>query len=192
MKTGKTAEIRHAATLGISQGRAATVGATVKTKIERGDRYSAPEVYSLEITVCEVLRGKGARERLKTKGISKSMTKTGFEPVLVRIRFGYFSKGRGFGYRTEPYKITEGCFVAVSPDGKTEYEIPAMRRQPQPALLNTPFFPGDMKEGWIVLQAPEGAEDLFLIFNRDYRENIYGFWGPVWFRFFPLRPWKDM
>ena len=186
MKTGKTVERRDTATLGISQGRAAPVGTTVKTKIERGDRYSAPEVYNLEITICEVLRGKGARERLKTEGISKPVIKAGLEPLLMRIRFGYFSKGRGFGHKKEPYKITEGCFVAVSPDGKTEYEILIMMRQPQPPLLNTPFFPGDIKEGWIALQTPEGEKGVFLIFKRDYRENAYGFWGPVWFQLFPL------
>ena len=96
------------------------------------------------------------------------------------------AKDAGSVTEKEPYKITEGCFVAVSPDGKTEYEILIMMRQPQPPLLNTPFFPGDIKEGWIALQTPEGEKGVFLIFKRDYRENAYGFWGPVWFQLFPL------
>ena len=139
MKAGKTSERRDGATLGTGKGLAAPVGATVKTKIERGDRYSTPEVYNLEITICEVLRGKGARDRLKAEGVSNLVTKAGFESVLVRVRLGYFSKGRGFVHQREPYEITEDCFVAVSQDGKTEYEIPVMREQPKPPLINTLF-----------------------------------------------------
>ena len=40
---------------GNSRDRAAPLGITIKTKIERGDRYSAPEIYNLEITVLEVV-----------------------------------------------------------------------------------------------------------------------------------------
>jgi len=187
MEVGKTAERRDVVTLGTGKDRAAEVGTTIKTKIERGDRYSAPEVYNLEISICEVLRGEGALEHLGKKGVSTLVLKAEFELVLVRVRFGFFSKGRGFGHQREPYKITEDCFAAVSPDGITEYEIPTMKRQPQPALINTPFVPGDVREGWVAFQIPEGEERAFLIFKRDYTENAYGFWGPVWFQLFPGR-----
>ena len=186
MKARKTAERRDVVTLGTGKDRAAEVGTTIRTKIERGDRYSAPEVYNLEIAICEVLRGKGALEHLRMDGVSKLVTKVGFELVLVRVRFGFFSKGRRFGHQREPYEITKGCFVAVSPDGNTEYEIPIMKRQPQPPLINMPFMPGDVKEGWVALQVPEGEERALLIFKRDYSENAYGFWGPVWFQLFSL------
>ncbi len=181
MEAGKTAEKRDA-TLGSRRNRAAPVGMTVKTKIEGGDRYSAPEIYNLEITVLEVLRGKGAWDRIRAAGVFDPALKAGFENILARIKFGYFSKGRGFGHEKEPYEIEEDYFATVSADGKTEYAIPSVTRQPQPQLINIPFTSGDVKEGWIALQVPEGERGAFLIFKREYRENAYGFWGPVWFK----------
>lgn len=167
---------------GTSKDRAAPLGMTVKTKIERGDRYSAPEIYNLEITVLEVLRGKGTQKLKRSEGASEPDLKTGFEPLFVHIRFGYFSKGRGFGQLNEPYEIPERGFVAVSGDGKTEYKPLLLLSQPQPRLIHMVISPGEIKEGWVALQVPEKQNESFLIFKRDYNKNSYGFWGPVWFR----------
>ena len=171
-------------TLGNSRDRAAPVGMTVKTKIERGDRYSAPEIYNLEITVLNLLRGKEAWDRIGSQGASESDFKAGFEPILTYIRFGYFSKGRGFRNRNETYKIAEASFIAISGDGKIEYEVPSLVKQPQPQLINIPIIPGDIKEGWIALQVFQGEKEPFLLFRREYSRNTYGFWGPVWFQLF--------
>jgi hypothetical protein len=167
---------------GYSRDRGAPLGITVKTKIERGDRYSAPEIYNLEITVLEVVRGKEAWERLRAEGVLQDDFKAGFEPCLIRIKFGYYQKGRGFGHDKSPYEIPDDAFRALSKDGETEYPIPSSGNQPLPQLLNTPFMAGDIKEGWILLQIPEGEEKPLLTFKRDHRENAYGFWGPVWFQ----------
>ncbi|KPK88556.1 MAG: hypothetical protein AMJ94_14735 [Deltaproteobacteria bacterium SM23_61] len=167
---------------GNSRDRAASLGTTVKTKIERGDRYSAPEIYNLEITVLEVVRGKEAWDRIRAEGTFQDDFKAGFEPCLIRIKFGYFKKGRGFGHNKSPYEIPDDAFRALSQDGETEYPIPSSPEQPRPRLSKTPFISGDIKEGWILLQVPEGEERPLLTFKRDYRENAYGFWGPVWFQ----------
>lgn len=165
-----------------SRDRAASLGTTVKTKIERGDRYSAPEVYNLEITVLDVVRGKEAWDRIRVEGASQDDFKAGFEPFLIRVKFGYFKKGRGFGHNKSPYEIPDDAFRALSQDGETEYPIPSSGDQPRPRLLNAPFISGDVKEGWILLQIPEREKKPLLIFKRDYRENVYGVWGPVWFQ----------
>ena len=174
---------RHG-TWGSSRDRAAPVGMTVKTKIERGDRYSAPEIYNLEITVLQLLRGKEAWDRIGPQDAFESDFKAGFEPILTYLRFGYFSKGRGFRRRSEPYKIAESSFIAISGDGKMEYEVPSLEKQPQPQLINMPMTPGDIKEGWIALQVFQREKKPFLLFKREYSRNTYGFWGPVWFKLF--------
>jgi hypothetical protein len=170
--------------LGSSQDRPAPMGVTVKTKIERGDRYSAPEVYHLEVTLLEFVRGKDAWERIKAEGLSDRPPEAGFEYILARIRVGYYCKARGFKRAGEAYRIAAGQFVAVSPDGKTEYHVPTLQRQPQQELIEIPFSPGDSREGWVVLQAEENAEKPLLIFHREYAENVYGVWGPVWFQLY--------
>jgi hypothetical protein len=170
-------------TSGNSRDRAASLGTTVKTKIERGDRYSAPQIYNLEITVLEVVRGKEAWDRIGAEGVPQDDFKAGFEPCLVRIKFGYFQKGRGFGHDKAAYHIPGDAFTAQSPDG-IEYPILSSKDQPRFQLLKTPFISGDIKEGWILLQVPEEEDRPLLTFKRDYRENAYGFWGPVWFKLF--------
>jgi hypothetical protein len=168
-------------TPGTSRDRAASLGTTVKTKIERGDRYSAPEIFNLEITVLEVVRGKEAWDRIGAEEAPQDDFKAGFELCLIRIRFGYFQKGRGFGHDKSPYHIPGDAFTARSPDG-IEYPILSSGDPPRLQLLKTPFISGDIKEGWIHLQVPEEEDSPFLTFKRDYRENAYGFWGPVWFQ----------
>ena len=170
--------------LGSSQDHPAPVGVTVKTKIERGDRYSAPEIYNLEITLLEVVHGKEAIERIKAQGVSNKLPKAGYEYILVRIRFGYFSKARGFGHAHEAYRIGDGSFSATSADGNTEYEIPSVIRQPQPQLVGISFSAGESREGWIVLQVPETEKEPLLSFHREYAENVYGVWGSVWFQLY--------
>jgi hypothetical protein len=160
------------------------LGTTVKTKIERGDRYSAPEITNLEITVHEVVRGKDAWDRIISEGTFQGDFKGGFEPCLVRIKFGYRQKGRGFGRDKSPYEIPDDAFMALSNDGETEYPIPSSPDQSRSTLLNTAFNSGETKEGWILLQVPQGEKRPLLTFKRDYRENAYGFWGPVWFKLF--------
>ena len=178
----RAATPKRDATLGTSQDRPAPVGTTIKTKLERGDRYSAPEVYSLEITLLETIRGEEAWRRVSAEGITHEPPRSGFEYLLVRARFGYFSKGRGFGHEKEPYTIEPDYFVSVAADGGTPLKVPALQRQPEPPLIGVPFSPGDTKEGWIVLQVEEAETNPLIIFKREYRENTYGMWGPVWFQ----------
>ena len=160
----------------------AAKGVTVKTKIERGDAYSAPEIYDLDITLLEIVRGKEAWERIKAQGVLDEEPKTGFEYILARIQFGYSRRGRGLG--SETYRLTEGQFAAVSSDGKVEYKIPSALHQPQPQLIGSVFSAGESREGWIFLQVPKGEKKPMLIFKRENAEGIYGIWRSVWFQLY--------
>jgi hypothetical protein len=170
--------------LGSRQDCSVPVGVTVKTKIELGDRYSAPEIYSLEITLLEIVRGKEAWNRIKSEGVSDNPPRPGFEYILVHIRFGFFSKARGFGHAHEAYRIGEDSFSAASADGKTQYENPSVTRQPQPQLVGLSFLIGKSREGWIIFQVPETEKKPLLSFRRDCSENVYGVWGSVWFQLY--------
>jgi hypothetical protein len=179
--TAQTPSPNRAANLGSRWDLAAPVGMTVKTKIERGDRYSAPEVYHLEITVLDSLRGSNAIGHLKAEDVSPPPARAGFEYLLVYIRLGYFSKGRGFGHVKEPYVIEKDTFTATSADGKTPYAPPEIDRQPKEPLIGTAFSPGQSNSGRIIFQVPETEKNPLIAFKRDYRENSYGSWGAVWF-----------
>jgi len=131
--------------------------------------------------VQEVLRGKEAWERIREQ-LAAAEPKRGFEYCLCRVGVGYSSRARGFARSGEPYTISGKSFIAVSSDGRTEFESPELLRQPQPELINTTLFPGDSKEGWVILEVPEAENTPFLTFRREYAENVYGVWGQIWFR----------
>jgi hypothetical protein len=164
--------------LGSSHLNPVPLGVSIKTKIERGDAYSAPEIFDLEITVLEILRGQEALDRVQSQGVSDVPPQEGLEYILARISFGYYRRGRGFG--DAPYTLMHGQFAAISEDGKTQYDIPSVQKQPQPGLVGESFSPGDSREGWILLQVPKDEKQPRLIFNREYVEGVYGIWGYVW------------
>jgi len=168
--------------LGTSYSSPAPVGVTIKTTIERGEAYSAPEIYNVEITLLEIVRGDEAWERIKVQGSRNEPLKAGFEFVLVHIRFGYFRRSRGMG--GEVYRLTKGQFAAVSPDGKIEYEIPAVLSQPQPQLIGSTVSPGESRDGWILLQVPKDEKKPLLIFKRQNIEGVHGVWGHIWFQLY--------
>jgi hypothetical protein len=155
------------------------LGSTVKKKIERGDPYSSPEIYDVEITILELYRGEEARERIKAMGVSNDMPKAGFEDVLALVKFGYFRRGRGF--TDEPYRVKEGHFLAVSADGKTIYDPPAILQGLQPQLVNRVFKIGESQKCWLHLQVRDDERQPLLIFRRESDEGVYGFWGDIWF-----------
>ena len=164
---------------GSSVNSPAPLGFTVKTTIERGDAYLSPEIYNVEITVLEAIRGNAALERLRSQGAGDKSPEAGYEYVLAYVRFGYFQRGRRIG--SEAYELKKGLFVAVSADGQQEYGIPSNLPQPQPLLTGQIFNNGESHEGWILLQVPEEEKEPRLAFKRRHVEGIYGIWGYVWF-----------
>lgn len=167
---------------GSSYSCPAPLGMTVRTTIERGDAYSAPEIYDVEITLLEIVRGKEAWERIKAQGVAGDLLKSGYEYILARIKLGYFRKGRAAG--GEVYKLVEGQFAAVSPDGQTEYDIPSGLPQPHPQLIDGTLSPGESREGWILLQVPKDEKKPRLIFKRQNVEGVHEIWGHVWFQLY--------
>jgi hypothetical protein len=156
------------------------LGTTVKTIIERGDAYLAPQLYYLEITVMEVVRGSEVFTRPQNPAIAAQPPPENFVHLLVRLKLHYLRKVRGLV--DETFQITEGQFIAVSADGKIEYPIPSIALQPQPQLIGRILIPDDSLEGWILLQAPRDGPAPFLVFKRKHVEGIYGIWACIWFK----------
>jgi hypothetical protein len=167
---------------GSSHNSPVSIGETVKTTIERGHAYMHPMLYNVEITLLQILRGKEAWEQVKAQDISKEPPKDGFEYILAQIKFGYFRRVRG--NKDDPYKLTESQFAAVSSDGKAEYEIPHILRQPEPELIGYTFKIGEVREGWILMQVPKDDKKPLLIFKRKHDEGVYGIWGYVWLQLY--------
>jgi hypothetical protein len=170
------------ASAGSSPQEAASPGTTIRTTIERGDAYLSPQLYNVEISLLEFVRGSAADERVNSQGISDKPPSIGFEYVLTRVRLGYFRRARGL--EDEQYILTEGQIAAVSSDDMTEYKLPSILQQPQPQLIGVVFNPGDSREGWILLQVPESDKKPLLIYKRKHVEGIYGIWGGIWFRLY--------
>jgi hypothetical protein len=171
---------RTSAAVGTAPETAAEIGATVITTIERGDAYLSPQLYNVEITLLQTVRGQAVGDRLTRQIVSAKPAMAGFEFILAQIRLGYFRRVRGL--EDELYKLTEGQFMAVSADGKTEFPVPPVLNQPQPPLIDVTFNPGDTREGWILLQVPITEKQPLLVFKRQHVEGAYGIWGYIWFK----------
>lgn len=166
--------------LGYSRNTAAPVGETIKTTIERGDAYLSPEIYNLQITVLEIIRGDKATELLKANDISVQEPEPGYVSIVVRIALDYSRKVRGLG--DEPFTLTEGQFTAVSSISGQEYVIPRISHQPDPQLIDVSLAPGETREGYIVLRIAENDKGPYMIFKRQHVEGVYGIWSYVWFQ----------
>jgi len=166
--------------VGSSRRSPAPVGVTIKTIIERGNAYELPDIYNLDMTVLEVVRGARVIQRFGEAGLSADSCDPGFECVMARVKAGYFRKRRGPG--GEAYRLEEGQFAAVSPDTGTEYEFPAL--PPGLQQLYGVFSPGESHEGWVFLQVPEDEKAPLLIFKRPNAGGVHEVWGHLWFRLY--------
>ena len=71
----------------------APVGARLSGIIECGQGYTSHELYNMNITLLEVVRGDDAWKRLRMAGDSNKPAAAGFEYVLARVKFEYYARG---------------------------------------------------------------------------------------------------
>jgi len=155
-------------------------GTMVRTIIERGDAYLAPQLYNLDITLLEVLKGSEVARRIEEENVCDRAPVSGFEYVLAHLKFAYNRKVRGLG--DEGYKLVEGQFFTLLADTRQEFPLPGVLKQPEPPLIGVVFNPGESKQGWVLLQVPQNAQNVLLVFKRIHVEGMYGIWGNVQFR----------
>jgi hypothetical protein len=186
---------------GSTPAKAAPLGTTLKTTVERGHAYMVPRLYNVEITLEEIIRGQAARERAEKLAAPAWNLPDGYEYLLALVKFGYFERGRiagqgspdaagprfvafGGGSVDVTYTLAEGQIAAASAGGDTEYELPRVIQQPQPALTGWVFHPGEIRQGWILFQVPQDESQPLLIFKREHVEGVAGIWGYIWFQLY--------
>ena len=167
--------------LGSSFNHPAAIGTKVRTKIERGDRYSAPEIYDLDITVLQSVRGEEAMVRLKNDAALKEKKKPGFDYILAHLQIGIYSKGRGFGRSVQPYVIEKEFFGLASDNGQLIEDVSVINSRFEGQLIGMSLTPGKTCEGSIAFQVPSVESNPLIVFKRDYRLNTYGEWPAIWF-----------
>jgi len=177
-ETTTPANIASPAT-GSSPGSALPLGTEAKIPIIPG--YGpGPKVGDLLVSLLEVIRGKEAAARIRDLGMQSEPPKTGFEYIIIRVKAEYVRSGRG--PREQPYKMTEGQFLAGSSDGGTEYQVFSLCKRPEEGLIGHTFSAGDSREGWLLFQVPKEEKKPLLIFRRENVENVWGLWSDVWFQ----------
>jgi hypothetical protein len=176
--------------LGSQHDRPVPLGTPVKALIERQARNPSTVTYSLEITVLEVLRGKGAMENIRKANLTDKDPDPGFEYLMARIRFRYAPRARGLS-EYEPYEVEQIQFRALSHEGSEDYKTPQLKRQPDPGLIGISIDVNESREGWIIFQVPLDEKEPLLAFDRDATEGrltLKTARGLLWFKLYDFDP----
>lgn len=171
---------------GESPADAAPAGVTINTTIDKGSEFTTNDYYEVQVTLLEFARGKKALELVKWTGLVDT-PEAGYEYAIARIRFTYVAQDvsdRGL-VEAQSFKLAEGQFAAFSADGTKEYPSLDLTVQPEPQLHDWVFFPGESREGWVVLLVSTDEQYPLMVFKREYKTggDFQGF-SPVWFRLY--------
>jgi len=149
-----------------------SIGTTVSGMINLwgagASEYGVEELYDVKITILEVLRGNEAWARLQEASASNKPAKDGYEYILARIRFEFYSKGTP---GNKVYTMKRDDFKVYSKDNQA-YEAPSVW-PPKPELIGKIFRSGDSYEGWVP----------FLVAQEDEKPLMF-FFGGIWFELF--------
>jgi hypothetical protein len=153
---------------GFSSGHAASIGTAVPTIVELSDMYVSPEIYDLNLTVAEVIRGDKAWEFLKKTGAPDGQTHADSEYVLARIRFEYKARGAP---GDKPWELSGLQFSAFSEDSKPygNPSIVASQSGLKPSLRS-----GDTLECWLAFAVEKSDGKPVMTFNP----------GAAWFQLY--------
>jgi len=144
-----------AAAQGESPSNAASVGMSIKTQVECGERAGSMEPYDAKIAVLQILRGKEALDRLKS-----APPKAGFDYVLARVAF-QMNAILAPGNKT--FELARKMqFVALTKDGNEQDPPPVTPPSPD---LHRFVKSGEAAEGWIVLLVEQANKKPVMFFD---------------------------
>lgn len=155
----------------------APVGARLSGIIECGRGYTSHELYDMKITVLESLRGDAAWERLSKADGGNKPADSGFEYILVRVKFEYDA-------RTAPGL----CVHKILPEQFTINTLEGADYEAAQVTLPDPPMSGDLKagqslEGWIAFAIPVAEQKPMLNYSADQGGAVlHG--GGKWFRLY--------
>lgn len=156
-------------------------GIPVRTRIERGEAYASPEIYTVEVTILETLRGPSAQEKIQPFEAQIGQPQPGYEFILVRLRINYSRRSRAAG--GEPFIFSENQFSTFTIDGFRETPTPVINL-PGQFLNGSQISPGGSQEGWLLLQVLQSDPQPLLVFKRQNVDAVHGVWGSIWYRLF--------
>jgi hypothetical protein len=155
----------------------ASVGVRLSGIVECGEGYTSHELYNMNITLLEVVRGDDAWERLRKADSANKPADPGFDYILARVKFEYYARGTP-GLCV--HEITPQQFTAFSADG---VDYPAANVSPPKPEMRGKLRSGESLEGWVAVLVPQTDPKPLLNYSADVGGAIlHG--GGKWFKLY--------
>jgi hypothetical protein len=155
----------------------APAGTRLSGIIECGRGYTSHELYNMNITLLEVLRGEDAWKRLQTASGANKPVDSEFEYILARVKFEYSARGTP-GQCV--HKLLPEQFTACSREA-VDYQA-ADVAVPQPEMRGE-VRSGESLEGWIAFIVPKTDKTPLLNYSADAGGAVlHG--GSKWFKLY--------
>ena len=117
-----------------------------------------------EFTILEVVRGNEALAMAQQANQFNDPPEPGTEYVAIKVRV------RNIDTQDSPEDVSDSFFKTVD-DTNVEYDLPSVV-DPDPAL-DISLYPDGEYEGWVVLQASEGGNDLIAVVSPLFSFETY-------------------
>lgn len=171
------AALPAAAQKGSSPFNPASVGVRLSGIVECGQGYTSHELYNMNLTLLEVVRGDEAWEQLREASDTNKPADPGFDYVLARVKFEYYARGTP-GLCV--HEVTPQQFTAFSADG---VDYPAANVSPPKPEMRGELSSGEFLEGWIAVLVPQADQKPMLSYSADEGGAVmHG--GGKWFKLY--------
>lgn len=162
---------------GSSPFEPASAGVKLSGIVECGQGYTSHELYNMNLTLLEVVRGDDAWERLRKASDTNKPADTGFDYILARVKFEYYARGTP---GLCAHEVTPQQFMAFSAEG---VDYPAVNVSlPKPEMRGK-LRSGEHLEGWIAVLVPQADQKPLLSYSADEGGAVmHG--GGKWFKLY--------
>jgi len=161
-------------TMGFTSANPADILMPITTNIgTKGEIPGVSTAYNVVISVSQVIRGALAWVKLENLNMNNKPPPDGYDYILAKVRFEYLKGPYG---QTSSYDVYSDWFTAVSASGE-DYANPKIVG-PTPTM-NKLLYPGEILEGWLVLQVSQADAKPLLTIGRNAEGK-----GGLWFKLY--------
>ncbi len=162
---------------GSSPFEPASTGVRLSGIVECGQGYTSHELYNMNLTLLEVVRGDAAWERLRKAGDANKPAGSGFDYILARVKFEYYARGTP-GLCV--HKVIPQQFMAFSSEGVDYPSVDVSLPKPE---MRGDLRSGEHLEGWIAVRVPQEDQKPLLCYSADQGGAVmHG--GGKWFKLY--------
>ncbi len=162
---------------GNSPFQPASTGVRLSGIVECGQGYTSHELYNMNLTLLEVVRGDDAWERLRKASDANKPAGAGFDYILARVKFEYYARGTP-GLCV--HKVVPQQFMAFSSEG---VDYPAVDVSLPKLEMRGDLRSGENLEGWIAVRVPQEDQKPLLSYSADQGGAVmHG--GGKWFKLY--------